>query len=355
MRRITVGAAAAFLVCAALASCYRPIFDDRISAGALFANHLGSPFRTIGPVGMNNDITGGEFVPERNFDPYNGFWVQYQSGSVDVEFIKYSGGTYALSSATTNMPTDGGNLSFAHSAYFTASQQILLGTGTGSSTTGMTMETFTAGSPDAFAPGSPYAPANSSAPPSIFGLGATQVAGSDTDTIAVIYLNVSGQLSATSYTSTASALTETVGDESTLQVGASGPNSIGRAFIGADGGGYALYYYGGGQVLRWTWTGTGASGSPATISVQDPLVAVLSNGILVCQGRDYLSGYRPDGSRIFSTPAGSVQFVHEVDYSGTDYCIFAQTLVAPNNQNGNSSVYIELWRLPTAAFEGLGN
>jgi hypothetical protein len=351
MKRAMAGTTVALFLCALLASCYRPIFDEQISAGALFYKHLGSPFRTIGPIGMYSDIVNGEFIPERNIDPYNGFWLQFGSSSVQVNFIKYSGGSYMLSTAALGAPAKGGSLSFADSAYFTTNQNIILGTGSGTATTTMSLYTFTAGSPDSFSLTGNYAPAGVQ---SVLGLGATQVAGSSSDTIAFIYRNTSLQLMAANYTSSSAA--PTIDINAPLDAGTASVATVGRAFIGVDGAGNALYYYGGGNtVLRWTWTGSGASGTPTTITVQDPLVAVLSDGTLVCQGKDYLDAYRPDGSEIFSTPAGSVRFVHEVYYSGTCYCIFAQNLMAPKDQSGNIKVYIELWRMPTSSFAALGN
>jgi hypothetical protein len=353
MKRAMAGTTVALFLCALLASCYRPIFDEQISAGALFYKHLGSPFRTIGPIGMYSDIVNGEFIPERNIDPYNGFWLQFGSSSVQVNFIKYSGGSYILSTAVTGAPAKGGSLGFADSAYFVPNQNIILGTGSGTATTTMSLYTFTAGSPDSLLPNGSYAPANVQ---SVLGLGATQVAVSASDTIAFIYRNTSSQLMAANYTSSFSSAVSPIVIDAPLDAGTASVSTVGRAFIGVDGGGEALYYYGGGNtVLRWTWTGSGASGTPTTITVQDPLVAVLSDGTLVCQGKDYLDAYRPDGSEIFSTPAGSVRFVHEVDYSGTCYCIFAQNLMAPKDQSGNIKVYIELWRMPTSSFAALGN
>jgi hypothetical protein len=344
--------AAALLAAVLLSSCWRPVFDEQVSAGALFYDKIGSPFRAIGPVSLNSDMIGGTFLPERNVDPYNGFWLQLGSSSVQANFIKYSGGSYGLSSASTGMPTSGGSMTFTSSAYFTTNQRVILGTGSSTATTGMSIETFTAGTSDSFTPDSsnPYAPTGAS---SILGLGATQVAGTLQDTIAVIY-RATSTLMAASGTSSSAILS--IGTGFALNAGTADVAAVGRAFIGGDGGGDALYYYGGGNtVLRWTWTsGSGASGTPTTITVQDPLVGVLSNGTLVCQGKDYLDAYRPDGSEIFSTPAGSVRFVHEVDYSGVDYCIFAQVLLAPRDNSGNNEVYVELWRLPTSSFSGLG-
>jgi len=343
---------ATLLAAVLLASCWRPIFDEQVSSGALFYDKIGSPFRTIGPVSVNSDMIDGAFLPERILDPYNGFWVRKESSSVTVNFIKYSGGSYALSTAATSMPANGGSLGFAGSAYFATNQTIILGTGDGTATTTMSLYTFTAGSPDSLSLTGNYAPAGVQ---SVLGLGATQVAGSPSDTIAFIYRNTSSQLMAANYTS--SSAVPAIGSNAPLDAGTASVDAVGRAFIGVDGAGSALYYYGGGNtVLRWTWTtGVGASGTPATIAVQDPLVAVLSDGTLVCQGKDYLDAYRPDGSEIFSTPAGSVRFVQEVDYSGVEYCIFAQSLFAPKDNSGDTSVYIELWRRPTGSFSSLGN
>ncbi|MDA8424513.1 MAG: hypothetical protein M0Z80_00110 [Treponema sp.] len=355
MPKAILVAGLAGIATALLASCWRPIFDEQVSSGALFYDKLGSPFRTIGPVSMYSQMTDGIFLPERIIDAYNGFWVQKESGYVNLSFIKYSGGSYTLSSATTGGSAAGGSLAFADSAYFTtANGQIILGTGSGSATTNLAIYTFTSGSPDTFSYINPSLPADGVT--KILGLGATQTAGNSAETLAVIYLNTASALEATnySYTSNGTALTWS-STTYVLQAGAAGLSSFGRAFIGADGTGSALYYSDGGtSVLKWAWT-AGLNSAPATISMRDPLVAVLSNGILVCQGKDYLDAYRPDGSEIFSRPAGSVRFVQEVDSSGTDYCIFAQTLLAPQDNNGNNQVYIELWRIPTGSFSSLGN
>lgn len=342
-------------------SCWRPIFDEQISSGALFYQKLGAPFRTIGPVSMDSELQTGEFYPERSIDPYNGFWVVKRSSDIMVSYITYTGSGYSIQSRIWGAQTAGGSSSFVRAGDYTApNAQLLVGTATGGVATSIDLEEYVSGTPGNVS----YIDGTASSGylgtvSSILGIGAVQESGGNDDKVTVIFVNGSSQIVATDFD-----LTTAIGNFDAvvdpLNLGGHTLGAFGRVFADYSTGNVTALNYssGGTEVLRWPWTagfGTGGS-APTALTVKDPLVAVLSDGSLVCQGTDYLDAYRPDGSEIFSVPAGSVHFVHEVYYAGASYCIFAQPLIAPsNNHNGNNDVYIQLWRIATANFKNLGN
>jgi len=362
MKKLPPLFAAAFAAAAALllSSCWRPIFDERISSGAFFYDRIGSPFRTIGPVSMYNDMTGGEFLPERIYDPYNGFWVIRNNGSIGVNYIKYTAGSgYSLvtvNGAATSVATSGGDLAFARSAYYNSSNpELLFGQSGSVSTAALYLLTYDTTTDSFFSPTTTnFSPTASG----IIAMGATQAPGSGTDNVAVFYTGASQLYAAVATATTTGLTTPSAGAQ--VPLGPYTLASYGRVFPELSGTTVVGLYYsaGGGQVLHWDWdsgSATITSSAPSVLRVDEPLVAVLSDGTLVCQGQDYLSAYKPDGTRIFSVLAGSVRFVHEVDNSGIDYCIFAQVLVAPSSgHGGDNDVYVELWRIPTSSFASLG-
>lgn len=351
---------AALILCALatlslLSSCWRPIFDEQVSSSAYFYKKIGSPFRTIGAFSLYSDILDGEFVPERSIDPYNGFWLTRSSGSLALSFIAYSSGSgYAMASSSRGVGTSGGDLSFARSLYYTSPDpELLLGLSSGS-TAMLDMETFD-GSSAAFLSSSTTSLRPSAT--SIAALGATQVAGSDEDFGAVLFYN-SDQLYASVFS-----LTESLGTPSTgtiVPLGSHTLASYGRVFPELSSGAVVGLYYcsGDGTILHWDWdSGSDAitSSAPSVLQVDEPLVAVLSDGTLVCQGTDYLSAYAADGSEIFHVLAGSVRFVHEVNSGTTCYCLFEQTIIVPSSGQSDDEVYVRLWRLPTSSFASLGD
>ncbi len=344
-----------------LSSCWAPYYDPAVSSGVYMYRKLGSPILKIGPItsGMSFDATIPlEFVPTRPGtvppDPVDGFLVQKGDELIRITFVERdAGGAYALAPGSqTVLNSLGESAVLRSSAMSGTSPQLVL-------IADKTLARQYSFDPALHQINSGATTALGSTPTAIFGLGASLLMppSSDKDSYAVLYTDGSRNLvSMDGIDVNINGFTDQLGAGVVLDLGGRVLKAGGSAFIDLAS---SRFYYSqaGGPTLVWdTGPWAASSTAPTALPIFERITSLLSDGTLVAQGPDYLSAYRPDGTPLFTLPAGSVRLEHEVHYPGPDpaaglYLIFSQVLSTAVQNSLSRDYYINVWRCPLADFK----
>jgi hypothetical protein len=343
----------------ALSSCWAPYYDPEVSASAKFADSLGEPLLSIGPLsasGMFDPSAGGrfEFLPERPYgdpaSPAEGFLVQKGEDRARVAFVAYSSG-YGFASMSMDMSNYFGSGALLRAEASTSGdypQMIAI-------TDHQVVRQYRFDRSAQSLVESETANTDLTCS-RIYGAGAAlSTIASDADKYWILYDGGSQVLLSAGTVDSALGTFYDMGV--TPATGGRSLGNGGRMLSDMSGG---SYYYSppGDPTLLWSAASLSVS-APEELSISRPLVAVLSDGTLVAQDELHLSAYTAGGKELFTVLAGSIRLQHEVYSYGPSpeagyYLIFTQVLEKGSSNSDSREFRIKVWRVSLAEFHKLG-
>jgi hypothetical protein len=362
MRRAAVlrVAAPAAVLAFLLVACWAPYYDPAVSASVGFADKLGDPLLSFGPIGGSgtfNSKDGLEFLPTRPagspWAPVDGFMIQKTEEGASIAFVERSGGSYGFASSSQGMNNDFGTGALLRSEAADASgnpQMIAI-------TDHQQVRQYNYDRSTKSLNQSSVSPSSTSCT-QVYAAGAVLYDGAnDADRYSMLFTDGSKTLlSADLVGKTLGSFTDQFA--ATLATGGLALSS-GNSALADAGGDYLYYSASGGPTLRWD-TASLPSTAPTELSVTERIIAVLSDGTLVSQDDLHLRAYTASGTRIFTALAGSIRLEHEVYCPGPSpaagyYVLFSQVLCSGSGSSDNSEYYVKVWRCSLSGFKKLGD
>ena len=351
----------------ALAACYLPPFDEKLSESEHFAAGL-DHVATLHPVYIDDWMyEGGYFLPSREFDAAaspDGFWVR-QSGT-DLVAAYMTGSTiYSNIHKTSNM-LDAGFVAFPLTEQeistlsdSTPGRGLITVFGDDAASGILALGTSTSFGLD----NNPRDAIDFSPVPSGNIIGASyRIEDSTNDRVSILYQSASsppdfggGSVAVTNSADWASAATITSTSDSSGGLPAFRPGAF-FGYCSSNSRYYVSGYRKDNSALYAAYWPVSLSSTPVTLSgIAARVSAILSTSRLLAIGDGIMYVYSLEGSLVTSFTTGSMHFAYEY-YDSTDglwYCYFTRAFRVKDNDGWK--VYVDVYRCRSTALDSLGN